>query len=148
MAAAAGAVARAARAATSTGVFVLACIALVTACGTGEVEEPETETIPRETFVETYVALRKAARASETGEISTEERERVLAEHGVTEEDLLSFVEVHGRRIGFMSEVWSEVEERLEVREVPGGEEVDTAGPGPPQPGGEEAEGGGGPEAA
>lgn len=128
-------------------VLILACVALGTACGTGEVEEPETETISREMFVETYVALRKAARASETGEISTEERERVLSEHGVTEEDLLSFVEVHGRRLGFMSEVWSEVEERLEVRPAPGGEESDTSGPGPPSPGGEEAEGGG-PEAA
>lgn len=127
---------------------VLVCAVLGTACGTGEVEEPEAETISRETFVETYVALRTATRASETGEITAEERERVLSEHGVTGDDLVAFVDVHGRRIGFMRDVWTEIEERLEIRPAPGGEESDTTDPGPPSPGDDEAGGGGGPEAA
>lgn len=125
----------------------LACAFLGTACGVGDVEKPGAETISRETFIETYVALREAARESETGEITAEARERVLAEQGLSEDDLLTFVEVHGRRIDFMRDVWTEVEERLEIRRAPGGEEADTAGPGPPPPGGEEA-GEGGLEAA
>ena len=80
------------------------------------------ETISREAFVETYVALR-VAELTEPGVemISEEARERVLEEQGVTEEELFGFVEVYGGDVVFMKELWKDVEERMdELREPPG----------------------------
>ncbi len=45
-----------------------------------------------------------------------EERDRILAELGLTPEDLIEFVEAHGRDIPFMQEVWEEVDHNLEIR--------------------------------
>ena len=78
------------------------------------------ETIGREAFIETYVALRVAELTETGGEIiSPEERDRVLDEQGVTEEELFGFVEVHGGDVDFMKELWKEVEERMEVLRNP-----------------------------
>lgn len=94
--------------------------ALLVAAGCEENGGPET--ISREVFVETYVALRVAElRERRDDGISAEARERVLAEQGVTEEELLTFAEVHGRDVNFMEQVWDEVETRLdEKRNTPG----------------------------
>ena len=73
----------------------------------------EPETISRETFVETYVALRAAELRSPGAVIPDEDRDRVLAEMGVSEEDLLAFAEVHGDDVLFMEAVWSEVQNRM-----------------------------------
>lgn len=73
----------------------------------------EAETIARDTFVATYVDLRLTALRDTTPSITEAERQRVLQDHGVTREDLLQFVEVHGQRVEFMRSVWDEVDERL-----------------------------------
>ena len=73
----------------------------------------EPETISRETFVETYVALRAAELRSSGAVIPDEDRERVLAEMAVSEEDLLAFAEVHGDDVLFMEAVWTDVQSRM-----------------------------------
>lgn len=94
--------------------------ALLAAAGCEEEGAPA-ETIGREAFVETYVALRVAQlRGSGSDPLPADERERVLAENGVTEEDLLTFAEVHGPDVSFMEQLWEEVESRLEeIRNTP-----------------------------
>jgi hypothetical protein len=77
------------------------------------------ETIDRETFVETYVQLREAALRTSGGQVTSGERDEVLERLGVSEEDLLRFVEVHGTDVAYMAGVWSEVETRLEPDTVP-----------------------------
>ena len=95
------------------------------------------ETISREAFIETYVALRVAELTESGGEvISAETRDRVLEEQGVTEEDFFGFAEVHGGDVDFMKEVWDDVEKRMEVLRNP----PDTTGAG--------GEAGGDPEAS
>jgi hypothetical protein len=70
--------------------------------------------IDREVFIETWVDLRLAALRAPGRRISASERERVLREHEVTEEELLAFAEVHGSDIELMKEVWDAVERRFE----------------------------------
>ena len=70
--------------------------------------------ISRSVFVSTYVDLRLAALRHPDREITREERARVLREHGVTEEQLLGFVDAHYRDAEYMEGVWDEVEGRLD----------------------------------
>jgi hypothetical protein len=63
--------------------------------------------IDRQVFIDTYVDLRTAALANPGAQIRPAQRDSVLTKHGVTEEDLLQFAEVHGR------DVWGAVEARL-----------------------------------
>ena len=69
--------------------------------------------VDRETFISTYVDLRLSALGSPTGELSDAERTRVLEDHDVTEEDLLSFADAHGGDPAHMKMVWEEVQRRL-----------------------------------
>lgn len=133
---------RAAPAARAGPVLSLVLLLVAGACGIEEDAPPRNrETISRETFVATFVELRRSALESETGRITDEERERILSEHGIREDDLLTFVEVHGGRIDFMRDVWTEVEARLLGAAEGDTAEADTAGadtthPGPdPRPG-------------
>ena len=70
------------------------------------------DTVDRETFVTTYVELRTAALTSGS-EISDSTRSAILGANGVTEEELVEFVELRGEDLAFMREVWDEVETRL-----------------------------------
>lgn len=72
--------------------------------------------VTREEFIQAYVALRAAGLQSATGVISSEDRERILAAEGVTQEGLLDFAEIYGGNSPFMREVWDEVESRLHDR--------------------------------
>lgn len=69
--------------------------------------------VDRETFVSVWVELRLAALASPGGRVDPETRERLVARHGTTEEELLAFVEAHARDIAYMERVWEDVEERM-----------------------------------
>lgn len=98
-------------------------VLLVLATGLSACEN-RNETISRETFVETMTDLRTEAAQTPLERLSGEEAERVLEQHDVTEEDLRAFVEEHGRDVPFMTEVWTEVEERVraeleDVEEAP-----------------------------
>jgi hypothetical protein len=92
------------------GIAVLAVLAA--ACGGRGADD----VVDREVFIEAYVELRLAALASEDFEVAPDQRAEILARHGVDQDILLRFAEVHGRDVDFMNEVWSEVERRLEER--------------------------------
>lgn len=108
-----------------------AAAVLLAAAGCEEEGAPA-ETISREAFVETYVALRVAQLRGSAGDpLPAEDRERVLAANGVTEAELLTFAEVHGPDVAFMERLWEDVEKRLEeIRNTP---EMN-ADPGPDDP--------------
>jgi len=89
-------------------------VALAAACG--EEAPPGGFPIDREVFIETYVDLRAAALRAADFIVSPEVRDDILEEHGVDEEALLHFADVHGTDLEFMNEVWAEVERRLEER--------------------------------
>jgi len=102
--------------------WIAAAVLLASGCA-----EDAPETISREAFVETYVALRVAELTEPgTGVISEEARERVLKEQGVTEEELFGFVEVYGGEVVFMKELWNDVEKRMDDLRAP----PDTTGTG------------------
>lgn len=69
--------------------------------------------VDRETFVSVWVDLRLAALAAPTRRLDPETRERIVQRRGTTEEELLAFVEAHGRDIAYMEGVWQDVEERM-----------------------------------
>ena len=85
-------------------------------------------TVSREAFIETYVALRYQAVQSPANELPPRERDRILEEHGVTEDELLAFVEAHGDDPTYMESVWSEVESRMDALQEPGRVRPDSAG--------------------
>lgn len=93
-------------------VLLGATAAAVVLPGCGPEEEA---TIPRETFVAAYVELRVAALERDDARVPDADRDRILAEHGVTAEDMVAFAEVRGRDPAFMRDVWAEIEERLNV---------------------------------
>ncbi len=74
------------------------------------------DTISRDEFVASYVALRVAELEEAGNVIPDEVRDSVLAARGVTEEDLDAFVEAHGRDVVFMQGVWTEVDSLMSER--------------------------------
>lgn len=76
--------------------------------------QPASDVIDRATFVDTYVDLRLAAVQSPDFRVSAQERDEILARHGIRGEDLIRFAEAYGRDLELMNEVWTEVEERLQ----------------------------------
>ncbi|MHB1192400.1 MAG: hypothetical protein ACYC6F_05070 [Longimicrobiales bacterium] len=75
---------------------------------------PAQDGLDRETFISTYVDLRAVTIRGDSFAISDVQRAEVLARHGVTEDALLGFAELHGEDVPFMRSVWDEVESRLD----------------------------------
>ncbi len=90
--------------------------ALFAACGPSGTDAPPA--IDREVFIATYVDLRLAALDAPDFLVPPEEREEILRRHGVTQDDLLRFADVHGRDIEYMNDLWAEIEVRIEERRV------------------------------
>lgn len=88
------------------------------ACGGGDPASAEAGGIDRERFIATYVDLRATTIRSDTFAIRDADRAAVLARHGVTEEQLLAFAELHGEDVAYMRSVWDEVESRLDAERV------------------------------
>lgn len=109
----------------------LVLLLLTAACDDGIPRSGPGSAIERERFVEVMVELRVEGVRSPTGRIGTTARERILGGHGLVEDDLRNFVEVHGRNVPFMTEVWADVQLRLaealgvEVEDLEPGEELD-----------------------
>jgi hypothetical protein len=80
----------------------------VSACDSGSAP-----TLDRETFIQVYVELRIAALTQDDATLTDEDREQILAGHGITEEDLFAFADEHGDDPAYMVQVWEEIEERL-----------------------------------
>ena len=93
--------------------FAAATLSALSACAA---PPPGGEPIDREVFIEAYVELRLAALGSDEFTVTPERRQEILTRHGVDEERLLHFAEVHGQDAEFMNEVWAEVEQRIEER--------------------------------
>ena len=71
------------------------------------------ETIDRETFVATYVDLRRAMLDSPQQTLSDTDRERVLRQNAVSEGELIAFADAWGGDTSYMTGVWEEVGARL-----------------------------------
>jgi len=103
------------------GSLILALTVSALACTEEPTVSPDAPRLDREDFIATYVELRAAVIRSESHELSDEERARILSDHGVTEQEFLDFVEIHGDDVAFMRGVWDEIEARLDaLRLVPG----------------------------
>lgn len=97
-----------------TAVFML----LATACG-GDEPTASDDGIDRETFISTYVDLRVATVSTEDLELSEAQRDSILGVHGVDGASLLRFTDLHGRDLDYMTEVWNEIERRMEEATPP-----------------------------
>ena len=91
------------------GAAALVVVLVLAACGPAE-----PETIDRDAFIATYVDLRQAALRSPERVLSEETRARVLAQHAVTEEELMEFTSLRGGDPAYMIEVWSEISARMD----------------------------------
>lgn len=76
--------------------------------------EEAPDSISRQEFVNTYVALRTAELSGNSAVITARARDSVLAARGVSEEDLVTFADVHGDDPVYMAELWGEVADSLE----------------------------------
>jgi hypothetical protein len=103
---------------------VLALSLLALACGGGASEPADGGGLDRETFITAYVDLRSAAIRGEGTWLNDADRTSILSRHGVTEDQLLAFAELHGQDVEFMRAVWDEVEARLDaIRVLPATDE-------------------------
>lgn len=97
----------------------VAALALaLSACGPNASAPAVAGGIDREVFIATYVDLRATTIRSDSFTVSDAERSAVLARHGVTEQQLLEFADLHGRDVEFMRSVWDDVEARLDAERV------------------------------
>lgn len=87
-------------------------LALLPSCGGAE--EPTEETISEEVFMEAYMDLRLAALAEPEGELPQARRDSILEAHGITGDDLLTFVEVRGSDVQYMKTLWDSMDARLD----------------------------------
>jgi hypothetical protein len=95
------------------GLVFATALAASTACGGPPPDQEDGSGLEREAFISAYVDLRLAAmRNGEMMDVRL--RETVLANHHITEDDLLAFAEAHGRDIEYMNDVWQEVSRRLD----------------------------------
>lgn len=100
----------------------LALLLTLAACG-GADDGASANVIDRESFVATYVELRVAALHAPDLELTEQQRTEILARHGVDEEDLLEFADVHGRDIQYMSDVWNEIDSLIQNANHPAADE-------------------------
>jgi len=94
----------------SRGVLLGTLLLGSTACGPGGRED----SMDRELFVATYVDLRITASETDSLRLGDSGREEILTRHGVSAAELSYFAETHAKDLGFMREVWNEVEIRLD----------------------------------
>lgn len=69
--------------------------------------------ISREEYIDIYVEILRIADESPDSVVGSERALAILAKHGVSEEELLSFARNHIDDPQYLVEVWSEIEERL-----------------------------------
>lgn len=92
-----------------------------TSCGDRSPETVSVEVIGPEAFVDAMVGLRSASTLHTSGYLPEGEPERILTEQGLNAEDLRVFVEVHGRNVALMADLWEQIEQRVaEAKELSG----------------------------
>jgi hypothetical protein len=92
---------------------VLALSALLCSAGCKEGGGDGSTGISRETYIETYVEILRAASAAPDSFAATDSAHAILARRGLTEEDLLEFGRRYDDEPAYLSQVWGEIENRL-----------------------------------
>jgi hypothetical protein len=93
-----------------TVLLLLALLSLLPGCG----RRADATGLGDEQFVEVMVQLRLAAdRIRGEPDSFPPVRDRILADAGVTEEQLLAYVQQHGTDLQHMAEIWQSINERL-----------------------------------
>ena len=87
-------------------------LTLCWACGGGATDVLEAAA-EREAFIGAYLDLRSAALSSGLPDLGDEVRDSILTVYGVTAQDLLDFVDMHGEDVEFMRDLWTEIETRM-----------------------------------
>jgi len=103
-----------------TSLFLTALLLGVAGCNSKPVNPRAEEAISKELFIEAYVQLRMEGLRSPMMEISLENRDRILEEVGVTEEELFTFVDVWGADGEFMVEVWGTIDSLMTQERMSG----------------------------
>jgi len=92
------------------------CLTAALMAGGCRAEAPEANGIPRQAFVDAYVDLRIAAIEGGGSTIAPEQRDEILARHGIDQDGFLGFADVHGSDLEYMNEVWADVERLMQER--------------------------------
>lgn len=111
-------------------ISVGALVFSVVTCGPGESNPRADEAISSEAFVQAYFQLQTVGLKSPQREIDLRTRDSILSDLGLTEEDLLTFVDVWGGDGEVMVGVWQALdslmrEERSSEAEDPTGEDYE-----------------------
>jgi hypothetical protein len=85
----------------------------LTGC-TGRTPQAPAGVIDREAFITTFVELRDAAMRQPLKVLTDEERTRILAAHGVTEDQLVAFADAWGGDPAAMAAIWDDVRARMQ----------------------------------
>lgn len=95
--------------------LLLALLMLTSAgCGTPRPSEVGSGTIDTETFIEAYIALRRAAAVAGDSASGFEARKQeILDRHGISGQDLLDFVERRGADLPEMVTIWDSIYQRI-----------------------------------
>jgi len=96
-----------------------ALLLVVCACGRNDEVALIPGVIDRETFISAYVDLRTQTLEGSEISLPMEERDRILATHGIDADDLMGFVDAYGRDLDFIDGVWNEIEQRLDSLSQP-----------------------------
>jgi hypothetical protein len=105
--------------------LVLGVGLLLAGCTGGDPAADRPSTISEDMFVAAMAQLNHARTGTLDGELTNEERARILARHGLEEDDLLTFAEVHGGEIAFMLRILDEVARATRL--------IDLEDPAPPE---------------
>ena len=100
-------------------ILVLAGVFGIAGCdGTPQLEIPD-GTLSREQFIAAYVDLRYAALEVGVSEPDPAARDSIMASHNVTAQDMFQFLDVYGRDVAFMRDLWDEIEDIIDLAQEP-----------------------------
>lgn len=88
--------------------WVVAAALLAAGC-----EAEPTEPVTREQFIDVMTEIRRIDMDTDAAAEFDTRRDSILRESGVTDSALVDFARLHGREIGFMSEIWDSIAKRL-----------------------------------
>jgi hypothetical protein len=90
-------------------------VILCSSCSGGTTDPPE-DTAEREAFIGAYMDLRTESLGYPSTDLDNEVRDSILSVYGVTDQDLLDFIDMHGEDVEYMRDLWTEVETRQTER--------------------------------
>jgi hypothetical protein len=95
------------------GIAMALVLASMACGGSTETATSSTETIPRDVFVQAYVELRMEAFDNTPKIITNAEKDLILNQRGISEDDMRHFIEVHGPDLEFMRDLWADIEAQI-----------------------------------